>query len=198
MRMKVIQVKCPKCGNAISMTQRDRVFLCSNCNTLHSRDNGVETLNFEIAEFGPSFRGDGMYVPFWRLSANFIIRSERIEGGGASRLAAWLKGAQSRGGALYIFVPAAEFDPTTFKYFAMMFTENPPRYSTRFNFGGMKNMPVVTTRAEALELADFVVVTLEAEQPGILQQLDYTLQVSDAKLIYLPFLKTPNGLQPAL
>ena len=196
--MKVIQVKCPKCGNVISMKQRDRVFLCSNCNTLHSRDNGVETLNFEIAEFGPAFRGEGLYIPFWRLSANFIIRSERIEGGGMSRLAAWLKGGESKGGNLFVFVPASELDPGVFKSFAMMFTMNPPRYSTRFNFGGIKNSPVAITRAEAMELADFVVVTLEAEQPGILQQLDYSLQVSDAKLVYLPFLVTPGGLQPAL
>lgn len=196
--MKVIQVKCPKCNTAISTKQRDKVFICSNCNTMHSREAGVEVVDFEIAEFGAAFRGEGMYVPFWRLNANFVIRSEKIEGGGLSRLAAWLKGGESRGGNLYVYVPAAELDPTTFKSFAMMFTMNPPRYSTRFNFGGIKNMSVATTKAEAMELADFVVVTLEAEQPGILQQLDYTLTVGEAKLVYLPFLATQGGLQPAL
>ena len=52
-------------------------------------------------------------------------------------------------------------------------------------------------QAEALEMADFVVVTIEAEKPGVLQNLDYTLTVHDAKLIYLPFMSTQRGLVPA-
>lgn len=168
--MKVIQVKCPKCSTAITMKQRDRVFLCTQCGTMHTRDAGVETVNYEIAEFGPSYKGEGLYVPFWKLSCNFVIRSEKIEGGGISRLAQWMKGADSKGGNLAIFVPAAEFDPGTFKNFAMMFTMNPPRYTTRFNFGGIKNLPTTISKAEAIELADFVAVTLEADQPGVLQQ----------------------------
>ena len=52
-------------------------------------------------------------------------------------------------------------------------------------------------RSEAKEMADFVVVTIEAEKPGVLQSLDYTLTVHDAKLVYMPFVSTQRGLVPA-
>jgi hypothetical protein len=56
----------------------------------------------------------------------------------------------------------------------------------------------VISKQEAAELADFVVVTMEAEQPGVLQKLDYTLTVNDTKLVYLPFVRAAQGLTPAL
>jgi len=196
--MKVIQVKCPKCNTPISMKQRDKFFICSQCNTLHVRDDGApEIVNYEIAEFRMSATGNGVYVPFWRFGVTFTIHSERIEGGAISRLVAWAKNIP-KGGYLYIYVPAAEFDPATFKGLAISLTLNPPAYTTRFNFGGIKNMPAVMTRSEATEMADFIVVTLEAEQPGILQQLDYTLALNEAKIVYLPFMQGAGGLTPGM
>ena len=196
--MKVIQVKCPKCNTAISMKQKDKLFLCGQCNTMHTRDGVVETVAYDIAEFSPASRGEGVYVPLWRLTCTLVIHAMRVEGGTLSRLAAWAKGGANKGGNLFVYVPAAELDPGTFKQLAMMLTLNPPNYSTRFNFGGIKNMPATVTKAESKELADFIIVSMEAEQPGILQQLDYTLTISEEKIVYLPFLTSPTGLMPAL
>jgi hypothetical protein len=39
---------------------------------------------------------------------------------------------------------------------------------------------------------------MEAEQPGVLQKLDYSLTVNDTKLVYLPFVMTPQGPMSAL
>ena len=43
-------------------------------------------------------------------------------------------------------------------------------------------------------MAHFVVITIEAEKPGTLQDLDYSLQVNDARAVYLPFLTSQQGL----
>jgi len=43
-------------------------------------------------------------------------------------------------------------------------------------------------------LTDFVVMILEAENPGILQHLEYSLTVNEAKMIYLPFITGSSGL----
>ena len=194
--MKVTQVKCPKCNTAISMKQKDKFFICGQCNTLHVRDDGKpETVAYDIAELHPAAKGESVYVPFWRLTCTMVIHARRVEGGTISRLANWISGAANRGGVLYVYVPAAEFDPGTFKRLAMLLTENPPNYSTRFNFGGIKSLPAVVTRAESTELADFVLVSMEAEQAGVLQQLDYTLNFNDSKIVYLPFLTA--GFAPA-
>jgi len=195
--LKVIQVKCPKCNTAISMKQRDKLFLCTQCNTLHTRDEGVEIVPYEIAEFNPRLHGDDLYIPFWKMNCAFMIRSKQVQGGGLSRLAAWLKGSSNTGNIM-IYIPATDLDPGTFRRLVTLFMTNPPKYTTRFNFGGIRNLASNVTKKEATELADFAVVTMEAEQPGVLQYLDYTLTVNDSKIVYLPFMNTSGGLMPAL
>lgn len=196
--MRVVQVRCPQCNSPISMKQKDMVFYCDKCNTMHTRDGGVEALDFEVAEFNPGAQGERVYLPFWRIYASFVIRSKSVEGGTLFKLASLLKGT-ANGGDMFVYIPASDTDPATFRRLATQFTANPPRYATRLNFGGVPRLPAVVTKQEAAELADFVVVTMEAEQPGVLQKLDYSLTVNDTKLVYLPFVRSATGaLAPAL
>lgn len=195
--MKVIQVKCPSCNTPIYSKERDRLFLCDKCNTLHVRDGGVEKLEYEIAEFGKSAQGERVYMPFWRMYSSFTIHSKSVEGGQLFRLSSWLKGG-GNSGSLFIYLPATDMDTNSMKYWSTTYTANPPRYATRLNFGGVRRLAASMTREEAKSLADFVVVTMEAEKPGVLQRLDYALTVNDAKVVYLPFVYTQGGLTPAL
>jgi hypothetical protein len=195
--MRVIQVKCPQCNTAITMKQKDKLFLCQQCNTLHVRDGGIEKLDYEIAEPNPNVQGEKVYVPFWRVYASVVVRSKSVEGGTLFKMVSWLKGG-SDSGNMFIYIPANELDPGSFRRIATQFTTNQPRYRTRLNFSNIPRVPAVMDKKEAAELADFVVVTIEAEQPGVMQRLDYTLTVNDTKLVYLPFTKTQQGLLSAL
>jgi hypothetical protein len=195
--MRVIQVKCPQCNSPIQMKQKDKVFYCTQCNTMHIRDGGIEKLDYEVAEFNPTAQGERVYMPFWRIYATFVVRSKSVEGGTLFRLSTMLKGG-SDSGSMFIYVPAAELDTANFRRIAVQFTSNSPRYPTRLNFGNVARLPAAISKQEAGELADFVVVTMEAEQPGVLQKLDYDLTVNDTKLVYLPFVRTAQGLMPAL
>ena len=194
--MQVIQVKCPKCGNPIYSKQKDIVFYCTNCNTMHIRNGGVQVLDIEIGDFNKNALQDRVYVPFWRMYSTVVINNVRSEGGGFHKLSNWLRG-EGNSGNLFIWVPASEMEIDRFKGMAVDFTLNPPPYSTRMDFGMVPRLPTVVKQAEAMEMADFVVVTIEAEKPGVLQDLDYTLTVHDAKLVYLPFVSTQRGLIPA-
>jgi len=196
--MRVVQVKCPSCNTAITMKEKDRLFYCDKCNVMHIRDTGVpEKIDYEIAEFNQSAQGERVYVPFWRLYTTFIVRSKNVEGGTIFKMTQWLKGG-SDSGNMFIYIPASELDAANFKRLSTMFTGAGPRYPTRLNFAGVKRIPATMPKQEAAKLADFVVVTMEAEQPGVLQRLDYSLTVNDTKLVYLPFTRTAGGLQPAL
>jgi predicted RNA-binding Zn-ribbon protein involved in translation (DUF1610 family) len=195
--MKVVQVKCPSCNSPIYSKQRDRMFYCDKCNVLHTRDEGVQKVDFEIAEFNRPIPGEKVYVPFWRLYCSFVIRSRSVEGGHVFRLASWLKG-QDGSGTLFIYVPAGDFDPATFKRLAIDYTVASPKYRTRLDFGGVRRMPSQLSREEAAELADFVVVTMEAEKPGVLQRLDYSLTVNGSKVVFLPFVLGQSGMVSAL
>jgi hypothetical protein len=194
--MNVIQVKCPSCNSPIYMKQKDKLFYCEKCNVMHVRDPGPEKIDFEVGEFNQSAQGEKVYVPFWRIYASFIIRSKSVEGGTIFRLAQWIKGANDSGN-IFIYLPASEMDIANFKRLAIQMTTSSPRYKTRLNFGGMPRLPTVMTKKEAAELADFIVVTMEAEQPGVLQRLDYTLTVNDTKMVYIPFIRSAQGLMPA-
>jgi len=194
--MNVIQVKCPSCNSPIYMKQKDKLFYCDKCNVMHVRNGGVERVDFEVGEFSPSAQGEKVYVPFWRVYASFIIRSKSVEGGSLFKLSQWLKGANDSGN-IFIYIPASEMDTANFRRLATQLTTSNPRHKTRLNFGGLQRLPTTLSKKEAAELADFVVVTMEAEQPGVLQQLDYTLTVNDTKMVYLPFIKSGQGLMPA-
>ncbi len=199
--MRVIQVKCPSCNTAITMKEKDRLFFCDKCNVMHIRDTGTpEKVDFEIADFNPasaSIQGERVYMPFWRLYTTFIVRAKSVEGGALFKMSQWLKGG-SDSGNMFIYIPASELDAGSFKKFSTMFTGAAPRYPTKLNFSGVKRIPATMPKAEAAQLADFVVVTMEAEQPGVLQKLDYSLTVNDTKLVYLPFVRTASGLVSAL
>jgi hypothetical protein len=173
------------------MKQKDKLFYCAQCSTMHVRNGGVEKLDYEIAEFGPNAQGEKVFMPFWRVYASLIVRSKNVEGGTLFKIANFLKGGDS--GSMFIYIPAADLNTGDFRRMAVQFTSNPPRYSTRLKFGNEARIPAAISKMEAAELADFVVVTMEAEQPGVLQRLDYTLTVNDTKLVYLPFVRNAQG-----
>jgi len=195
--MKVIQVKCPQCNSPIQSKVRDHIFFCPQCNTIHVRNGGIEKLDCEIAEFNQTVQGERLYMPFWRVYATLVVHSKNVEGGSLFKLTQWLKGA-SDSGNMFIYIPATELDNAGFRTLSSRFTSSPPKYATRLNFGNVTRLPATVSKQEAAELADFVVVTMEAEQPGVLQQLNYTLTVNDTKLVYLPFVKGSQGMMPAL
>lgn len=197
--MKVIQVRCPNCNTPIISKQRDMLFHCPQCGTMHVRDGGVNLIDYEIAEFSKAAPIEGRtYVPFWRLYSNFTILKMDTSGGTMFKLANWVRGGEGNSGDIFIFVPAPDFDPPTFKRLAVTFTANWPKYATRLDFGGVARLPAAVSKEEATRLANFVVITMEAEKPGVLQYLDYTLEVKDARIVYLPFNATSQGLMPAL
>ncbi|MDD1771257.1 MAG: hypothetical protein LUO79_09265 [Methanomassiliicoccales archaeon] len=197
--MKVVQVTCPSCHNPIQMKTKDQLFLCSNCGTLHVRDGGITVVDYEIADFAKGAQLENrIYVPFWRVYCSFVINHAQTSGGTMFKLANWARGGDKGTGDIFVFVPASDFDPATFRRLATTMTVNPPRYSTRMNFGDVSRLPAAVRKEEASELADFIVVTMEAEKPGVLQELDYSLTVKDSRIVFLPFVSSSQGLVPGL
>jgi len=193
--MKVVQIKCPRCQQPIYSKVKDLAFYCNHCRTMHIRNGGTNVIDFDIAEFNVNSPPDRVYMPFWRLFTNFSINQSKVAGGTLHKLGRLLKGT-TNGGNLFIYVPAWEMDVSTFKRWAMDLTEAQPMYSLRTDFNNVERVPTVVGKEEAMQMADFVIVTMEAEKPGTLQYLDYQLQVHDARLIYLPYVRGPSGPVP--
>jgi DNA-directed RNA polymerase subunit RPC12/RpoP len=196
--MKVTQVKCPECEQPIYQKQRDEMILCKNCGTIHHRDiKGVHRVVYEIAGSEAKGSEQRYYMPFWRMYAILDIRNKSVEGGYLHKLSQMVKGEQG-GGGLFIFVPACDLDTAAFRQWSVGLTTNNPPYKVRKDFNNIERLPTTLSQEDAVEMADFVVVTLEAEKPGMMQYLDYSLDIKEAKLVYLPFVNGPRGLQLAL
>ena len=185
--MKVVQVKCPKCGQPILSKVLDQLFYCDNCRTIHSRNGGVDVLTYEVADVRPNTSGQISYFPFWKVWCTFSITDTNVAGGTLYKMSKFMK-AGSNTGTLNVFVPASEMEIGMAKQLAMNLTYEPPNFKVRQDFGGRQRMGVTINKKEAEELADFVIVTIEAEKPGVLQSLSYDLKVHEIKLLYLPFM----------
>ncbi|MCG7844854.1 MAG: hypothetical protein MIO90_05430 [Methanomassiliicoccales archaeon] len=193
--MKVIQIKCPRCQQPIYSKVKDLAFYCNHCRTMHIRDGGVNIIDFDIAEFNVNSAPERVYLPYWRLFTTFTINQSKVAGGTLHKLGRLLKGT-ANGGNLFIYIPAWETDVAEFKRWAMNMTETQPMYSLRTDFNNVERYPTAVSKEEAMQMADFVIVTMEAEKPGTLQYLDYQLQVHDARLLYLPYVQGPGGMVP--
>jgi hypothetical protein len=195
--MQVAQVKCPNCRDPIYSKQKDSVFYCEKCNTLHERNGAAKVIDYEIADFNKQTAEQKVYMPFWRIYATLKINHEAVAGGSLRKLRNWIKGDDS-GGTIFVYIPATPMDKESFRRMAVDMTTQPPQYRTRLDFAKIERMPTSITKEEATRMADFVVVTIEAEKSGVLQELDFNLTVHDARMVYIPFTKQANGMTIAL
>ena len=195
--MKIIQVKCPKCNQPLYSKQSDVLFFCERCETIHTRESGTpKILDFEIGAFTQQYPGGiPYYMPFWRLYSYVRILSEQVHHSIVSRLQSAFSNEQKEG-AIFIYVPAIDMDTETFKHWCTVMTFNPPRYTTTLKFNNITRLPCTLMEKEAEKLADFVILTHEAEKPGILQYINYDVEIKNSKLIYLPFYMVNNQWAP--
>jgi hypothetical protein len=190
-------VKCPSCHQPIEGKTADLVFVCQ-CGVMHTRDDlGTREVAYQIASprTGDVPPSSMVYIPFWVLDSVVTIHHSQSEGGWLLRK---LLGQDGQGGRLYIFVPAVDWDPVTYKYWASIFTKNPPRFNPTSTFGPYERWAVTIEEDKASALADFMILTFEAEKQGVLQNISYEVGVSGTSLVYIPFLTGAKGLETYL
>lgn len=196
---KIVHIYCPKCNTPMFSKDVDNVFLCDNCGTLHVRDGGkVEVIGYEYGAFAHSeVQGDRIYLPFWVVDVQFDIHDIDIQGGGLGNLfGGLLGGGQQKTGSLTMYMPAYDMDPGHFKEVSMYHTGNPPRYTPSKPEPGVPRAKTTLTSDLLPQMADFIFVTGIAEKPGILQRLNYALNVTGKRLIYLPHYKKGERYEP--
>jgi hypothetical protein len=191
---KIVPIICPGCKNPIFSKDKDEVFLCPTCGTLHARNGKVTIIEYETGAFKPG-DGEKLYLPFWKLGVDFTINNIQTQGGGFSKFAGFLKGNQNAG-HIDMLLPAYNADPTLYKTVAERMTFHPPAYTPGKLEPGVSREPCGVTVDMTDEMADFMFVTIEAEKSGVIQQLDYSLKVMSRKMLYLPYFKNGEDLKP--
>lgn len=192
---KVVPIICPGCKNPMYGKDNDTVFLCSNCGTLHARDGKVTVIEYEVGAYTKQMDVDKVYLPFWKLGVDFSIKYQKVEGATVSKFMGFLKG-DSNAGRMDMFLPAFGLEPMRYKDMAEKLTFGQPKYAPERMDPSIKREPCAVGIDMTDEMADFLFVTIEAEKPGTMQQLDYDLKVTSKKLVYLPYYKKGNDLVP--
>ena len=205
-----MQVKCPKCSEPIrSKNVADLAFHCSSCGYMHTRssDGKPQEIQYEVSVFDlakeEAVTAAGkplqrVYMPVWQVTAFVNILSESVEGGMIMKLASMLSGG-GKSGIVSVYVPAIDLDADKFKYIATLLTSSPPAYQAAQKFdANAERLPCTVPMAEAEELADFIVLSSEAEKPGVLQSISYEMKVQRIRLVYLAYLRVDGELRLAV
>jgi hypothetical protein len=193
--MKLTRVECPKCAQPLvsKMRNEDLLFVCE-CGTIHIRDPKPKELEYQIAPPRNAHRPDNVYVPVWRVWAHVAIHDSDVVGGLIFSLTSLFDGGGGGyAGDVAIFVPATKLPAQEFRKWATTLTRNPPHYAPSEDFGRIPRLPCNISENEAKELADFIILTNEAERPGTLQNIRYTMTVNHMSLVFLPFVRDVRG-----
>lgn len=192
---KIVPIVCPGCGIPMYGKNTDTVFLCPGCGTLHSRDGKVAVVEYEAGEFARPSDGERIYMPFWKLGVDFSINGQQVADSLVATLAGLL-GPGASAGRIEMFLPAFETGPARYRELAERLTRSPPAYAPGRLDPSVRREPCAVSAEMADGMADFLFVTLEAQKPGTLQRLDYGLQVTSRKLVYLPYYMKGDDLVP--
>lgn len=194
MTLKLTKVNCPKCNAQLVSKQReeDLLFLC-DCGTIHTRDPEPQVIEYDIAKQRDAANPNRFYIPFWRVSAFVRVYDTDVVGGFFALTNLFGGGGGQTQGDIDVYVPAAKMPAQEFRKWATMLTNRPPAYTKEKDFGGVWRMPCNISNEEARKMADFVILTNEAEKPGTMQSIRYDMTINKMMVVFLPFIRDQNG-----
>ena len=192
---RVEQVVCPGCRLQIFSKCVDGFIFCEHCGTIHVRDGGVTVLEYGTTAFLKPGEGERLYLPFWVLEVSYHIKDISI----TSELANIykLKPAYIKSnGHLRMFIPAFETEPELLKTMTMSLLSRQPEFEHKMPGPDIKHLSCTTSLPDARRMTDFVFVTYIAGKPGVLLNLDFSLNIESEMLHYLPYYKDYEDYEP--
>jgi len=184
--MKVVHVKCPKCKSLFFSKSTDMAFLCENCGTLHMREDEIKIFEYEFWKFSKNMEGERYYMPFWKIDASVDIRKSDVVG--IMKIATLL---QDKTRVASIYIPGIELSPEDFRKWSNILTFHTPKFEIEKS-AKPQRIPLTVGEKEAEKLADFLILTYEAEKPGVLQYIDYEMKINEKKIVYVPVYLSNN------
>ena len=176
--IKLIPLKCPKCGSVISGKLRDLVYRCNNCGTFVYAPTRKE-IKAKIYRYEFETKDKRYYIPFLVYLTNTEIYSEENIG---------LLATHGQGGRYLTYIPASSMPSSEVLRLAKMFTSNPPENPIEINdFEGHPRLPLEMSIEEGEKMAEFIFLSYEVDRPGVLQRINYSFSAEFQYIIYMPF-----------
>ena len=177
----LVPLTCPRCQAGLDAEPEQVVFLCSACTGAWQLDDSPEsparllplTIRYALELRGPGGR------PFWVAGGQVQTGRRDVHGWGSQERAASDQWAAPR----RFFVPAFKCDLNrTLELGRRLLAEatNPP------NGPPAPFLPVVVNARDLRGLAEFVIISIEAERGDNLKTLHFSLELGEPELWILP------------
>lgn len=188
--LRLITLKCEKCGSLLNADPKDVVYYCGHCGTgyeLISEKDELVPMNIDFAVSKKPVDAAVVYLPFWVFDADIQIGSRDSSGSVTGFLKKALGGNDSERTVDKFYVPAFDAPLENIKKLGLEFTKHQPDLETikkdRITGG-------ICSSRDAEKLADFIFLSSEAEKPDTLKHISYTMGLSNKRVVGIPFYKT--------
>jgi len=195
--LRLVALKCQKCGSLLNADTKDLVFYCGNC------DSGFELINekdelvpvsIDFAIPNKKMNAEIVYYPFWVFDANVKINSRDAAGSITGFIMNIFGKEDKQVGKFY--VPAFETTLENIRKLGLEFTKGQPEFDV-LKKGKLKGCTY--SSKDAVKFADFIFLNMEAAKPDTLRSISYDLGLSSPKVIAIPFYKlSGSGLMDGI
>ncbi len=177
MVVKLVPLKCPKCGSVVKGTAKDMVYRCENCGSFIYTPTGYN-IPGKIYDFEVQGK-EKYYMPFYTYLTKVQIYREEVKG---------LLAEHGRSGDYMSYIPAWDELPAeeTIRLGKLLSSSPPDELIEIDNFRGVRVIPASITIEEGEKLAEFLFLSYEVEKRGILQRIDYSFEAQFRELVYIP------------
>ena len=183
-------VKCKKCDSGLMVEVNDNIVYCSSCGSGFEIVNG-DLIPIEINFAAAAIRSEGelIYKPFWLLKTHISIAERKASGNFLKNIFGGSNDNTS--GDITFYIPAFYCTIDAMKNLATQFTTrnpiaSPQKYNTKlvgFAYG----------KEDAKKLAEFILISLEAEKSDTMKSFKYDLKFDSMEILGIPFYKLANG-----
>ncbi|HET7009233.1 MAG TPA: hypothetical protein VFI11_00535 [Anaerolineales bacterium] len=185
--VELVALECLRCRSRLPAEEGQVAWLCAACGQGQRLDEEASLQPVDVF-FALSAEGEARWLPFWVFPVEVRV-AERVSYGHQQP-------ADARWDSPQTFVlPAFDTRPEDVGQWGTRFLRNP----VQLQAGPTGSLPPVTvTPDEAQKLAEFVVLTIEAERRDKIKSIRAVLDFGPAQLWALPFHISGSGLRLAL
>lgn len=177
-------IKCANCGSTLNVEINDEITYCISCGS------GFELVDGKLCPIEVNFisplkaqQGELIYKPFWKLEADVTVIDRDAGGGFLKKI--FTGNTTGAGGILNFVIPAFDCSIVSLKKLAMYYTfQNPPLSPQKFSVS-LKGFSY--GRDDARKLAEFTLISFEAEKPDTIRSLRYEIKFLNDSILGMPF-----------
>jgi len=189
--LRLVALKCQKCGSLLNADTKDVVFYCSNCDSgfeLINEKDELVPVNIDFAIPNKKMNAEVVYYPFWVFDANIKI-SGRDAAGSITGFIMNIFGKEDKMVGKF-YVPAFETSLENVRKLGLEFTKGQPEFES-LKKGKLKGCSY--SSKDAMKFADFIFLSMEAGKSDMLRSISYDLGLSSPKVIAIPFYKVSGS-----